>query len=324
MRGRLEASLVTRKGNGGELARHLLHRAGLLLSDDQSMTTREIHEYFDQVHERARQLNLVGTLDLGPRSSVIQDVARAAYPDEAHDDQKYFNARTRRSALAHVLSILLQVPTDRRMDEAAHHLSVIQTSNGCFGLLYWRPQSPQIIVRIRNRDGRKIKAGLAEIASALVSRKHLDEVEVSFSEGTSAGVTKIGGDALYTSFNKAVLLSPTRDEETILEGDIKEVQSRATAVRYLFRNGSTRLISLIGMLFLGLSAALFVAAQWHWMPEDEALVGWLDQLFGRLATAAFGAVLIDAALKYQALLKSLKVGRFSRGAVIDWQEPSVI
>jgi hypothetical protein len=231
---------------------------------------------------------------------------------------------TRRTALAEVLSILMQMPEDRRRDVDAHRLSVIRTSTGCYGLLHWQPRSPQVIVRIRNRDGRRIKAGLAEVATALVSRKHLEEGEITFADGPSAATVRVGGGPLHTTFQKAVLLSPTREEETILEGGSREVRSRAPALRFLFKSGSTRLISLIGLLFLTVSAMLFAAAQGQWYPHEAALIGWLDQLFGRLATAAFGAVLIDAAIKYQALLKSLRVGRFTRGVVIDWQEPSVV
>jgi hypothetical protein len=65
---------------------------------------------------------------------------------------------------------------------------------------------------------------------------------------------------------------------------------------------------------VALSAVLFAVG------PDDGWWMWTEQLMGRLATGAFGALLVESAIDYSALRRSLAsgAGPVTHGAVIDW------
>jgi hypothetical protein len=102
--------------------------------------------------------------------------------------------------------------------------------------------------------------------------------------------------------------------EKLFTGEVIPVTGRFSLLRRTLSTGAARVLLAVSVLLVILSAVLFA-----FFP-DEGWWMWTEQLMGRLATGAFGALLVDSAIDYTALRRSLMAGAgpVTHGAVINW------
>jgi hypothetical protein len=102
--------------------------------------------------------------------------------------------------------------------------------------------------------------------------------------------------------------------ERLFKGNVIPITGRFSLLRQVLSRRSARILLLLSLSLIVISAAFFALA------PDQGWWQWCEQLVGRLATGAFGALLVDGAIEYSALRKSLMAGTgaVTQGAVVDW------
>jgi hypothetical protein len=102
--------------------------------------------------------------------------------------------------------------------------------------------------------------------------------------------------------------------EKLFSGTVVPVTGRLSLLRRILSSGAAPVLLGLSAILVGLSAFLY------WQFPTQGWWLWTEQLIGRLATGAFGAFLVDGALDYAALRKSLLAagGPLTHGAVIQW------
>jgi hypothetical protein len=121
------------------------------------------------------------------------------------------------------------------------------------------------------------------------------------SPSASVGRQGKGQVPFISSFTRAEIRSVTNEE--LFEGEVLPITGRLSLARHSFEaRGAGGALALISAFLVLASAVLFA-----FFP-DQGWWNWCDQLLGRLATGAFGALLVDGAIDYSALRRSLLSG----------------
>jgi hypothetical protein len=107
--------------------------------------------------------------------------------------------------------------------------------------------------------------------------------------------------------------------EKLFTGRVIPITSRFSLLRQTLSDRSARVLAALSLVLIGISALLY------WRFPTEGWWNWAEQLTGRLATGAFGALLVDGAMDYTALRKSLMAGTgpVTHGAVIHWDRADI-
>lgn len=264
-------------------------------------------------------------LPVSPDSQVIQAAIDEKYPpapegtasrSRSHKASSGFPLFSfERHCLEQSILILTQVPADERSETFSRDLKVIVSPEfGVYGLMSFRPGQDQFITRLRCNDLDRLQRAAVSFAAAMNpsrrpgAAKRLTSRAASISRGTR------GAQPFESSFNRLELRSVAN--ELLFRGEVIPIRGRFALVRNSFGNRSSRLLAGLSLFLIAASALLFALA------PATGWSGWSEQLVGRLATGAFGALLIDGAIDYSALRRSLLaggVGPVTHGALINWK-----
>lgn len=95
-----------------------------------------------------------------------------------------------------------------------------------------------------------------------------------------------------------------------------QLSSIIKAYRYILFDGPKRGLFLVGLGFVGMSALIRFGID----PSSASVADWIDGNVSRLASAAFGAQLVNSAIDYNALAPNVtrRGIRFETGAAVKW------
>lgn len=260
-------------------------------------------------------------LPISPHSQLIQSVIdRCVAPDgELTDGRPDRRRRSRferfsfeRHCIEQALLILTQIPEiDHGEVYTREMVAVVGPEFGVYGLVLHRAPAHRgtaadhYIVHLRCRDLERLQKATAAFVSALDPVRDHGWVR---RRGRVAG----GRRGLRSTVSRLEIRSEA--DELLFTANVVPIRGRFTLVQHCFANLPARLLTLLS---LGLTAA---SALLYWLGQDEGWWRWSEQLTGRLATGAFGALLVDAATDYVALRRTLVAssGPFGYGSLLDW------
>ncbi|MBX7443367.1 MULTISPECIES: hypothetical protein [unclassified Arthrobacter] len=174
-------------------------------------------------------------------------------------------------------------------------------------------RSTHFDARLRSNDIDRLQEATASFVSAMLPGKRAGATRRFYSSGAAIGRERRAAAVIDTDFRGPEIRSVVN--EPLFEGEVIPIKSRASLVRHAITDGSSRILAVLSVLFIGISLILFM-----FFPHDSWW-NWSEQLTGRLATGAFGALLVDSAIDYAALRKSVMsgTGPIVHGALIRWK-----
>ena len=264
-------------------------------------------------------------LPISPHSQLIQSVIdRCVAPEgELPDGSGDRRRRSRferfsfeRHCIEQALLILTQIPEiDHGEVYTREMVAVVGPEFGVYGLVLHRAPAHRgtaadhYIVHLRCRDLERLQKATAAFVSALDPVRDHGWVRRR-SPSPSRGAR--GGRGLRSTVSRLEIRSEA--DELLFTANVVPIRGRFTLLQHSFANLPARVLTLLS---LGLTAA---SALLYWHGQDEGWWRWSEQLTGRLATGAFGALLVDAATDYVALRRTLaaSAGPFGYGSLLDW------
>lgn len=259
--------------------------------------------------EKARQDSPVS-----PDSRFIQ----ATIGEHDPSGEKFKPFTFEHAALSQALLLLVQIPVSERPEAFQRAMVIIKSQENVYGILFLDPpgqsktRSHSMQARLRSPDLGVLQRATTEFVAAMNPSQTSATGGRTYSS-RGAAVRRSGQAPLFTSeFNSIHIRSVT--DEALMTGKAIPIKGRLSLVWHAVNRSSGRVLLLISLLLVGLSAALFAFS------PDTGWWAWSEQLAGRLATGAFGALLVDAAIDYTALRQSLLKGGgdVTHGAVVEW------
>ncbi len=222
-----------------------------------------------------------------------------------------------RTALAQALLILVQIPLAERAEAFQRNMYVIKSQGNVYGVLFTDPRTttPMNVhtyqARLRSPDESALQRATVEFVSAMSPVASSGRTRTISSR--SASVTRRGaGSPISTRFDEVEIRSVTN--ELILRGRVIPVRGQLSLAWHAITRSSGKVLLILSALLIALSALLY------WKAPAEGWWHWAEQLSGRLATGAFGALLVEGAIDYSALREAVSGGgAFTSGALIEWQ-----
>jgi hypothetical protein len=103
-------------------------------------------------------------------------------------------------------------------------------------------------------------------------------------------------------------------DELLFTAAVVPIRGRLAPLQHSFADVPALLLTSLSLVLTAASALLF------WLGPDQGWWHWAEQLMGRLATGAFGALLGEGAIAYGALRRTLasSAGPAGHGALLDW------
>lgn len=255
-------------------------------------------------------------LPISPHSQFVQSVI------DREGGQRFDRFSFERHCLEQALLILTQVPEiDHGEVYTREMVTVVGPEFGVYGLILHRAPAHRgtadhYIVHLRCRDLERLQKATGAFVSALNPMRVHGAASV---RAVSAGATGRRWRRRRSSpsgFRSIVSRLEIRSEadEMLLTADVVPISGRLTLLQHSFANLPALLLTYLSIVLTAASALLF------WLGPDAGWWSWAEQLMGRLATGAFGALLVDAATAYGALRRSLvaNTGPASHGALLDW------
>jgi hypothetical protein len=274
-------------------------------------------------------------LPVSPESQFIQDVidkrfglvpsrrsgqrarpmAEAATVDSAPTAVPFARFTFERNCLEQALLILTQIPENERNDAFQRSMKIVVSPEyKVYGIIFGAVgTSASYQVRLRCSDVEKLQTATTTFVSAMNPTKQRGSIHRYSSPSASVGRQGKGHLPFISSFTRAEIRSVTNEE--LFEGEVLPITGRLSLARHSFEaRGAGGALAVISAFLVLASAALFA------LFPDQGWWNWCDQLLGRLATGAFGALLVDGAIDYSALRRSLLsgAGRVTNGAIIKW------
>lgn len=268
-------------------------------------------------------------LPVSPESQFIQTVIEARYPPPAEAPNPRRTSRAspvrfarfsfERHCLEQCLLILTQIPAEERPESYGRETRIVVGPEfGVYGVVFQPARTSgqtqgHYIVRLRCNDLEKLQKATVSFASAADPAK-AGRRSISITSRAASVGRRVPPRTPFTSTVTRLEVRSVANE-LLFRGDVVPIRSRLTLLRHTLANRSARVLAWISVVLIGLSAVLFFiepeAGWWHWA----------EQMAGRLATGAFGALLVDGALDYDALRRSLfaGTGAVTHGALIDWK-----
>jgi hypothetical protein len=231
-------------------------------------------------------------------------------------------AALRYKALRHALSIIAQLPEDKRDSvETDLRLLIQDRDDDAFGLLF--QQGSKLVIRLRHRNPEALKASTERIVNALSPRSSSEITEVISRVPT---IDRAGG-RFAPRFEDIEMKTPSG--EPAQTGRVHAVSSQSRLLFYLARQPPQSLLVIVTVLLLAVDLLLELRYFPDWRLRGLSMRTWSDGIFGRLATAAFGAYLVALFLRFADLRGKLR-GSSKRdfrislrgrayGAFIEWR-----
>lgn len=223
-----------------------------------------------------------------------------------------------RNALEQAILILTQIPREDRSDAFAQEMAVVGGPEfSVYGVVFAgtsqaSASSLTMQARLRSNDLATLQTATSSFVSALNPGAQTAGVRRYTSRAASIGRQRVVGPSFESDLQRIAIRSVTN--ELLFQGRAIPIRSRFSLLRHTLSDHSAKLLGGLSLLLLGLSALLYA-----FFPEEGWWL-WTEQSVGRLATGAFGALLVDSALDYTALRRSITggTGTVTHGAVIDW------
>jgi hypothetical protein len=270
-------------------------------------------------------------LPVSPESQYIQKEINDAFPLSITDPdvaQQFAPFSFERHCLEQSLLILTQIPKADRQESFQRSMTVITGPEfAVYGIVFGplhtvstlknsaeKQQGTEVIlVRLRCADLERLQKATVSFVSAMNPGTRPGGVRSYTSRGASVG-RRVGSVQLFDAdFSRLEIRSVTN--EALFNGKVIPIRGRLALLRQTVSDDSARLLTVLSIILIAASALLYfffpTAGWWEWA----------EQLIGRLATGAFGALLVNGAIDYSALRKSLLAGSgpVTHGALIDWQ-----
>jgi len=235
--------------------------------------------------------------------------------------EKFQHYTFERTALAQALLILLQIPSDHRAEAFQRKLVIIKSQTNVYGVLFLDPavqktelRAHAYQARLRSPDQATLQQATVEFVSAMSPTKGAERSR-QFSSRSAAVTRRSNARPFTATFSRVEIRSVTN--ELLLRGHVIPIRGKLSLLWHALNRSAGRLLLALSVLLVGISAILFGLA------AEEGWWHWAEQLAGRLATGAFGALLIDGAIDYSALRESVSAsGQLSSGALIEWKPPA--
>ena len=262
---------------------------------------------------------------ISPQSSSIQRAIDERFPQSQVN--QFLPNTFERGCLANAVLILCQIDGSERELALQKSLTLVTSNDQLVqGVIFSSPENLAIEpsssqrgffeVRLRCSDLSLLRMATSKFVSALHPGRRRTQRTFS-SQGAS--VTRRGRSSI--AFDTAIQKVEIRSvaNEAVDVGEVVPVKNQLDLIVKAIELGSSRILFYLSLLLVGASAALY----W-WFP-DAGWWNWTDQLIGRLATGAFGALLVDGSMEYSALRESASSGHgpVLAGAVVRWGQRKV-
>ncbi|HEY6758631.1 MAG TPA: hypothetical protein VI318_04040 [Baekduia sp.] len=267
-------------------------------------------------------------LPQSPESQFIQDAinrqygtsARKGAPgDLSNGGPTFASFSFERHCLEQAVLILTQIDPSERQEAFGREMTVVVGPEyATYGLVFapntvaGNAHSMSFQTRLRSNDLTKLQTATSSYVSAVNPTRREGRIRNWSSPGASVGRRTNGSVPFVSKITRLEIRSVAN--ERLFTGEPIPVTGRFSLLRRTLSRGATVALLLLSLLFFVASAVLFAVA------PDTGWWMWAEQLMGRLATGAFGALLVDSAIDYTALRRSLMAGtgRVTHGAIIDW------
>lgn len=265
---------------------------------------------------------------VSPDSQYIQNVIDTAFPapEDPAQTQQFAPGSFERHCLEQALLILTQIPEDERQESYQREMRIIVSpEHMVYGIIF--DPIPRAAAAPRNNPPDPPSATpethsrrhFSENVFTRLRSADLDQLQMattSFVSALTPGHDNGASPRFHTRFSKMEIRSVTN--EHLFDGHPIPISGRFALIKRVLNAGSARVL-------IGLSVALIIAsALFQWFFPYGGWWAWTEGLFGRLATGAFGAFLVNSAIDYTALRRSLRAGRgpVRHGALIEWAPTS--
>lgn len=242
----------------------------------------------------------------------IDDPALQKAVEENTDDE----SKREQLVIRESVLILCQVPDARRNDVLASTLvPVYHYGFACTGLLAYEANASSFTVRLRQSDQSVLLEATQAMCALLSSRKLTRRTKRQLTSSGGSRVMEVSEiTPVVTTFGQIELKAVGGD--LVASGEVIQLSSSWKAYRYLLFDGPKRGLFLAGVALVAVSAGLRFGVE----PPTHSIVDWIDGMVGRVATAAFGAQLVNSAIDYNSLAPaSTRRGiRFEAGATVKW------
>ena len=262
-------------------------------------------------------------LPISPHSQFIQSVIDG----RARFDRFSFE----RHCLEQALLILTQIPEiDHGEIYTREMVTVVGPEFGVYGLILHRATAHRgtaadhYIVHLRCRDLERLQKATGAFVSALNPVRAHGAVAATAAAGvdrqrrrrTWARRRRRPGGGRPSGLRSIVSRLEIRSEadELLFTANVMPIGGRLAPLQHSFADVPALLLTSLSLVLTAASALLF------WVGREDGWWHWAEQLMGRLATGAFGALLVEGAIAYGALRRTLasSAGPAGHGALLDW------
>ncbi|MBS1895722.1 MAG: hypothetical protein JST59_30855 [Actinobacteria bacterium] len=213
--------------------------------------------------------------------------------------------------------ILTQIDSQERKESFAREMSIVVSPEAkVYGVMFRHP-SPETEratyeTRLRCNDLNRLQMATTLFVST---------INPASSPGPTRSFTSTGASVAreirkHRPFESDVKRLEIRSviNERLFRGHVIPITGRFSLFRQVLTRRSAKILLLLSLALIVVSAILYAVA------PDQGWWQWSEQLIGRLATGAFGALLVDGAIEYSAQRKALMAGTgaVTHGALIDW------
>ncbi|WP_347268964.1 hypothetical protein [Paracoccus sp. (in: a-proteobacteria)] len=269
-------------------------------------------------------------LPISPESQFIQDAinnkfgkpgvaSQAAGGSTGGANTSRFGMFTyERNCLEQAVLILTQIARDERTEAYQRNMTVISGPEfSVYGIMFSDPakqagNSATYQTRLRCNDLARLQTATTSFLSALNPGSSGGSIRRYTSRAASVGRRQGGVQPFISDIRRIEIRSVSNEQ--LFRGKAIPITNRFSLIRHTLSDHSARLLGGLSLLLIGVSAIIYAVA------PDSGWWLWSEQLVGRLATGAFGALLVDSALDYSALRRSITggTGAVTHGAMVDW------
>lgn len=267
-------------------------------------------------------------LPVSPESQFIQDAIDKRFGDRGAaskkapaskngDGQEFAPFSFERLCLEQAILILTQIDERERNESFAREMRVIVGPEaGVYGIMFkGRSEDKERATyetRLRCNDLNRLQTTTTLFVSA-INPAEKDGPPHAFTSPGAAVARKMREQRPFESEVRRLEIRSVINEH-LFRGTVIPIRGRLSLLRQVVSRRSAKVLLWLSLALIAISAVLFAVA------PDEGWWQWVEQLVGRLATGAFGALLVDGAIDYTALRKSLMAGTgaVTHGALIDW------
>jgi hypothetical protein len=225
-----------------------------------------------------------------------------------------------RHCLEQAILILTQIDPGERADAFLRDMTVVVGPEyatygivfGPLGQAAGAAHTASLKTRLRCNDLARLQTATTSYLSAMNPTKRDGVVRHFSSPAASIGRRMAAPPPFHSTVTRVEIRSVAN--ERLFTGDVIPVKGRLSLLWRTISTGAARVLFALSVVLVIASAALFA-----FFPDD-GWWQWTEQLMGRLATGAFGALLVDSAIDYTALRRSLMAGagHVTHGAVVKW------